>query len=164
MNTELLGSTIFVPRRICLKAKSLQSEGFDDFQDWNFYNNNLYIGRYNKFTGAASSKWMNRYNLRDYPREESLLLYELSLRNNAVLLNALPELAGKNLGCYCQPFLPCHGQILVNLFKEKFGIPDIVPAGSKFTVMFDTSANWWEKNALEKEHLASILESRYGYR
>ena len=164
MNHEWLGNTIIVPRRISLKARSLQSQGFDNFEDWNFYHNNLYIGRYNKFTGAASSKWMNRFNLRNYSRDESLILYELTLRNNSVLLNALSELEGQNLGCYCQQSLRCHGEILVDLFKQRFGVPDIVPAGGKFTTMFDTSADWWKKNALEKEHLASILESRYGYR
>ena len=33
------------------------------------------------------------------------------LINNKILMEALPELAFKNLGCYCSP-LSCHGDIL----------------------------------------------------
>ena len=117
MATEGVESEIFVPNRVCLKAKSLHAAGFANFQDWNFYDHNLYIGRYNKFTGASSSKWMNPYNLQDYEIGDSLLLYEWKIRNNMVLLNALTELEAKYLGCYCQTYSPCHGQILVTLFN-----------------------------------------------
>ena len=157
---------MFVPKLMCLKAKSLKTEGFANFQDWNFYNHNLYIGRYNKFTGAASSKWMNHYNLRDYSRDDSLLLYEWRLRNNKVILDALSELEAKYLGCYCEPNLPCHGGILISLFKERFEIPDIIPDGSKFKVRISIAARnrWLEKNEFEKQRLTTLLKSKHMYR
>ena len=33
---EWMDSEIFIPTRFCLKAKSLQAEGYANFQEWNF--------------------------------------------------------------------------------------------------------------------------------
>lgn len=35
------------------------------------------------------------------------------------LINELPELKGKILGCYCHP-QPCHGDILVKLINKLY--------------------------------------------
>ena len=50
--------------------------------------------------------------------------YEQHLRDN--LINDLAELEGKVIGCWCKPE-PCHGDLLVNLFKEKFIFPPQPP-------------------------------------
>ena len=159
-------SEIFVPKLMCLKAKYLKNEGFSNFRDWNFYDHNLYVGRYNTFTGAASSKWMNPYNLRDYSRDECLLLYEWRIRHNEVLLNALSELASKYLGCYCEPHLPCHAGILISLYREKFEIPDVIPDGSQFTIRISRAAEnrWLARNEIEKQRLTTLLKSKLMYR
>ena len=159
-------SKIFVPKQMCLKAKYLKNEGFSNFRDWNFYDHNLYVGRYNTFTGVASSKWMNPYNLRDYSRDECLILYEWRIRHNEVLLNALSELASKYLGCYCEPHLPCHGGILISLYREKFEIPDVIPDGSQFTIRIDRAAKnrWWARNEIVKQRLTRLLRSMHIYR
>ena len=74
----------------------------------------VYVGR--------PTKWGNPYNVND-----PLLPYGLSkaerrqmvvdeyrkyLENNHNLMEALPELKGKDLVCWCTP-LPCHADILL---------------------------------------------------
>ncbi|MGH7744302.1 MAG: DUF4326 domain-containing protein [Candidatus Dormibacteria bacterium] len=65
----------------------------------------VYIGR--------PSKWGNPYVLkRGGPSREVILrLYEEYLLRTPSLFDALGELEGKKLGCYCAPKL-CHGDIL----------------------------------------------------
>lgn len=78
----------------------------------------VYIGR--------PSKWGNRWShlersLAKYTcdsREEAIAAYEEWIRTQTELLDALPELAGKVLGCWCKP-QACHGDALVRLCKER---------------------------------------------
>ena len=81
----------------------------------------VYIGR--------GSKWGNPYThlktqtLAEFKvdtREESIERYKEYVLNNKYLLSCLNELYGQKLGCYCKP-LPCHGDILVELVKDRFG-------------------------------------------
>lgn len=67
----------------------------------------VYIGR--------PSRWGNPYLIgRDGNRSEVIALYKLYLLDNTELMNALPELKGKVLGCYCKP-AECHGDVLEEL-------------------------------------------------
>lgn len=78
--------------------------------------NGVYVGR--------PTKWGNPFTIKD-----PLLPYGLSRRekhqavvdeyrryimSNQGLLEALPELKGKNLVCWCAP-LPCHADVLLEL-------------------------------------------------
>lgn len=82
----------------------------------------VYIGR--------PSKWGNRFS--HLPKSSAKYLcrtrgdaieaYEYDIKGNEALLSALPEIAGKTLGCWCKP-LPCHGDVLVKLCKERGLIP-----------------------------------------
>ncbi len=66
------------------------------------------------------SKWGNPFEISDKcPRELALLKYEVHIRRRPDLIAALPELAGKRLGCYCHP-LPCHGEVLIWLLNDFF--------------------------------------------
>lgn len=80
----------------------------------------LYIGR--AFAGHSESKWHNPFPLMDkndpVEREACAAKYESYLRGRVELLAALHELEGLTLGCWCRPKFPCHGDILVKLFKE----------------------------------------------
>ena len=67
--------------------------------------------------GATQSKWANPYPVRKHGRARCLALYERHVRDSPHLMNSLRELEGKMLGCWCKP-LPCHGDVLVKLFKE----------------------------------------------
>ena len=46
--------------------------------------------------------------------EEAITKYEEYLLNNQELVNALSELKGKTLGCWCKP-KACHGDVLLKL-------------------------------------------------
>jgi len=83
---------------------------------------NVYIGREMYYPKArfSQSKWHNPYTVKEFGLEKSLELYEKHIRNTPELWNALHELEGKVLGCWCKPE-PCHGNILIKLLKEKRG-------------------------------------------
>lgn len=67
----------------------------------------VYIGR--------PSKWGNPYVIgRDGTREEVITRYKDHVLSTPALVAALPELKGKQLGCWCAP-LPCHGDVLAQL-------------------------------------------------
>ena len=50
-------------------------------------------------------------------RETVLAAYERWLRQQQRLMDALPELRGLDLVCWCAP-LPCHGDVLLRLANE----------------------------------------------
>jgi hypothetical protein len=67
----------------------------------------VYIGR--------PSKWGNPFQVgRDGTREQVIERYERWLLTQPELLAALPELAGRTLGCWCAP-RACHGDVLARL-------------------------------------------------
>lgn len=72
-----------------------------------------YIGR--------GSKWGNPFVIgKDGDRIQVLEKYDEYIRNEPELLEALGELRGKTLGCFCRP-AACHGMTLLKLICEKFG-------------------------------------------
>jgi len=82
----------------------------------------LYIGRCVRFhpVFTDASKWANPFGR----GPDSLQRYEQRVRNGP-LWDALPELEGKRLGCWCvntdstEPPLHCHGQVLMRLLRER---------------------------------------------
>ena len=67
----------------------------------------VYIGR--------PSKWGNPFKVgRDGTRDQVIARYQAWLHTQPQLLAALPELAGKTLGCWCAPNR-CHGDVLARL-------------------------------------------------
>ncbi|HEX3035823.1 MAG TPA: DUF4326 domain-containing protein [Thermodesulfobacteriota bacterium] len=81
--------------------------------------NVVYIGRESPRLGLKRSKWHNPYHVCAFRiREEACWLYREYLLYHKELLDRLPELEGKRLGCYCKPEL-CHGDILVELFMQR---------------------------------------------
>ncbi len=61
------------------------------------------------------TKWGNPFVLgKDGPREEVIRLYSDWIQDQKHLLDALSELKGKRLGCWCSP-AACHGDILAKL-------------------------------------------------
>jgi len=82
----------------------------------------LYIGRamYQGGWKLSASKWANPYKVVDgspEARTRALQLYEAHVRSLPALMGSLRELDGKRLGCWCAP-LPCHGDVLVKLWRE----------------------------------------------
>lgn len=70
----------------------------------------VYIGR--------GSPWGNPFHIgTDGSRSEVIAKYKEWILNNDNLLQQLPELNGKILGCWCKP-KPCHGDVLVELVRK----------------------------------------------
>jgi hypothetical protein len=64
----------------------------------------VYIGR--------PSKWGNPYIVgKDGTRKEVIAKYEKHLLQHPELMNALHELKGKRIACWCKP-MACHGDVL----------------------------------------------------
>jgi hypothetical protein len=76
----------------------------------------VYIGRDARI---GDPKWGNPFKNPLEPIHEKLEKYEQYIRDN--MWDQLDELKDKRLGCTCKP-KPCHGDILVKLVNEKFGI------------------------------------------
>lgn len=89
----------------------------------------VYIGRYAH--GFKASIWGNPFIVgRDGTREEVIAKYRVYLLGRTDLLDRLPELQGKRLGCWCAP-AACHGDVLADLANQvaEYGYPlDAPPA------------------------------------
>jgi len=98
----------------------------------------VYIGRRQPFTKyTKNSKWANPYLMdkikngkiikkRDGTAKEVVEKYRKHVLNNEVLMNDLPELKGKILGCWCknQEWYKeglCHGDVLIELLQLRQG-------------------------------------------
>ncbi len=81
----------------------------------------VYIGREVPDVELAGSKWGNPFVLADDSEEErrrSIANYRTWILTQPDLLQALEELRGKRLGCWCAP-LACHGDVLVELLDAR---------------------------------------------
>jgi hypothetical protein len=64
------------------------------------------------------SKWGNPFVIgRDGTRTQCIDKYRAWLPTQSQLMTALPELAGRRLGCTCKP-KPCHGDVLVEFVRQ----------------------------------------------
>lgn len=79
---------------------------------------NLRKEKYDVFIGRPS-KWGNPFVLTgvDGDRASVISKYRRWVMTKPELMAALPELAGKRLGCFCKP-LACHGDVLLELFID----------------------------------------------
>lgn len=77
----------------------------------------VYIGRAVPERGIAASKWGNPFVMRnesDAERHQAIAAYRRWIIDQPELMDALEELRGKRLGCWCAP-KPCHGDVLIEL-------------------------------------------------
>ena len=73
--------------------------------------------RYDLYVGRPS-KWGNPFVIdRDHDRETVIAQYRAWLLTRPALLEALPELRGKTLACWCAP-RACHADVLVELAER----------------------------------------------
>jgi hypothetical protein len=78
----------------------------------------VYIGRRNAKYGLPPSKWANPFRPSSPTEHEAVIaMYERWLRRQLHLMEALHELRGLDLVCWCAP-LPCHGDVLLRLANE----------------------------------------------
>lgn len=100
-----------------ISSKALKERNIKGFEEWKQDPNHLYIGRWTYPTKQAS-KWANPFSVKKYGREECIKKFEQHIRSKPQLWNALDELKGKELGCWCKPD-GCHGDVLIKLLNEK---------------------------------------------
>ncbi len=71
----------------------------------------VYVGR--------PSKWGNPFRIgRDGDRAAVIAKYREWILRQPALIDALSELRGMRLGCYCYP-LDCHGDVLAELAEQR---------------------------------------------
>ena len=84
----------------------------------------VYIGREHRGSGGkylARSMWANPFRLRDCKDVgECLEKFECHLLADSFLLSNLHRLAGKRLLCHCARTSPCHGDVLIKHFAQRF--------------------------------------------
>jgi hypothetical protein len=105
---------------INIKKENLKNLGYESLEEWKKNKKHLYIGRNMSFyvAGSDKSKWSNPFSLKKFGRDECLKLYEEYIIKNTELYNALDELDGLTLGCWCAPS-KCHGDVLIKLLEQK---------------------------------------------
>lgn len=104
---------------MCVRKAELRKRGIADMEEWLARPDTEYVGRRNQYVkGTFQSKWANKFPVKKFGREGCIAKYEEWLRGSPELLAQLPELAGKELGCWCKPEA-CHGDVLVALYKER---------------------------------------------
>jgi hypothetical protein len=80
----------------------------------------VYIGRANRWYRLTASKWRNPFHPNGKTpadHDTAVAAYERWLRLQPGLMEALHELCGLDLVCWCAP-LPCHGDVLLRLANE----------------------------------------------
>lgn len=84
----------------------------------------IYIGRENKWLNLPESKWKNPFPMKkESERDEVILKHWNDVHeNHPELIEALGELNGKVLGCYCFSSATgkgkrCHGHNLITMFQ-----------------------------------------------
>lgn len=100
-------------------------------------NYDVYIGRGNCPITGAESKWGNPYSHNPNSlakfivdtREEAVEKFEEYLLSNKELMNSLPELMFKTLGCWCNTKQKCHGQVIkkyVDRLEYKYELDNLL--------------------------------------
>ncbi len=122
------------PTVVCVNVKNLRP-AYNNLKEWMQDPDNVYIGRKgvvfidNVRYPPEDSIWANPYKIKDYVDDEHdedaarkivLKKYRKDIEKNQELLDRLPELRGKTLGCYCDKNKgeDCHGDILVELYNK----------------------------------------------
>lgn len=78
----------------------------------------IYIGRGKCPRTGEYSKWGNPYKIgEDGTREEVIEKYRQYVLSRPDLLEAIKELKGKTLGCWCWP-KRCHGNVLAEIADQ----------------------------------------------
>ena len=97
------------PEERIVKIKKRESE---ETEYWG-----VYIGDKCSRAGwkLSQSKWANPFATTSRSNQ-MLSVYKCYVMSSPLLMVALPELAGKTLGCWCNS--PCHGEVLIELLHE----------------------------------------------
>lgn len=103
--------------RIPPRLINLRTASFEDLRS----PNGIYIGRPSKWGNIFTHVRSAHAKFVVPSREAAIYSYERWIRGREQkhLLDSIDELTGGILRCYCSP-LPCHGDVLIKLWKERF--------------------------------------------
>ena len=101
----------------CITKDEREKDGYSSFRQWIEDPKNVYIGNnLHKYAqDCAPSNWINPFHMH-YKGEDANKIYESFMRSNGVLLEYLPMLEDKVLGCWCKT--GCHGEVIIKLYNE----------------------------------------------
>jgi len=125
----------------------------------------VHIGRPSKWGNPFSHKSGTRAVHKVASRSEAIRRYRAWVQKQPKLMNALHELRGKTLGCWCKPYA-CHGDVLAKLADANergnqmqiIGIGG-VPASGKSTLMKEVLAELGVCGSDKLEY--GLLKGRY---
>jgi hypothetical protein len=90
----------------------------------------VYIGRGCEGQGLPKSDWANPFRISEsFPRKGAIGAFKAHLAKAQGLKDRLCELGGKKLACHCPLDLDCHGDVLIEAYKDMYVRTD-VPAPS----------------------------------
>jgi len=94
----------------------------------------LYIGREHRCRSGRlllRSPWANPFRVADSDSTlQCIEKFRQHLVGDAGLMARIPELAGRRLVCHCAVGSPCHGDVLISLFRQRFA-----PAAASVTIL-----------------------------
>ena len=80
----------------------------------------LYIGRGASHLKCARSLWANPFTVKTHGREGAIRRFRSMLQDSQNLQQQLHQLTGKVLLCHCSLSEPCHGDVLIQAWEDKF--------------------------------------------
>ena len=88
----------------------------------------VYIGRGHSGLGLPRSPWANPFKVTaGVPRKKVIKDFKRHLERAQHLLDDLGLLAGKVLACHCPLHLPCHGDVIIQAFRDRFCVSSAKP-------------------------------------
>jgi len=104
---------------------NLNKLGFQSLEEWVSIPTNLYIGRNIPYVkGASSSKFRNKYSVKEYGLKKCLQLFYKEWKNKDI--SELKQY--ENIGCWCKNSseapktldeCECHGEVLMMLLSNE---------------------------------------------
>ena len=88
-----------------------------------FLKGDLYIGRGSRQRSLKKSRHCNNYKVAVYGRDVAITKFREMLLQDKTLHRSLWTLSGRRLICHCRPTERCHGDVLIEQFRDSF--PDV---------------------------------------
>ncbi len=119
------------PKGVCVKVSSIRPK-YDNLEEWCANPKHILVTRRGRVfittpTGKyvfhySQSEWANPYTVKKYPNGKALELYEEylteKLTNGAALGRFLKLFDAEQIGCFCDPGMPCHRNIILRKLQE----------------------------------------------
>ena len=111
-----------LPKVVSIKVDDLRRRNISNFEEWLKLPGSVYIGRHVRYVkGTFNSIFANPFTIKKYGLDGCLSRYQEYVLNNPKILQELPKLYGKELGCWCKshinPNAKCHGDVLKKLLE-----------------------------------------------